>query len=125
MSVSPPPAPRVSRLEVWGLLASVVVLLALGVTGVLAIMPKPAPSPDADEGPGNAAATYRPEQPVNAWHAGRWYPAHVHAAAAGRYFITYDDFSISWHEWVSAKRLQNRNSPRVLAPTPIDPANQN
>jgi len=108
---TPPPAPRISRLEVWGLLASLVLIAGLAVTGILAILPKAAPSPDADDGPGNPTATYRAEQPVDAWHAGRWYPAHVHSAASGRYFITYDDFSVSWHEWVTAKRLRKRSEP--------------
>jgi hypothetical protein len=108
VSTRPPPAPRVSRLEAWILLASLAVISALAVTGIVAILPRGVPSPDADAGPGNPNAAYQAEQPVDAWHAGRWYPAHVHSADAGRYFITYDDFSVSWHEWVTARRLRQR-----------------
>ena len=109
MPSRPPVAPRLSRFETWGLLVSVALLLALGIAGIVAIMPKTdAPSTEADDGPGNPSATYRAEQAVEAWHAGRWYPAHVHSADAARYFITYDDFSISWHEWVTARRLRKR-----------------
>lgn len=83
-------------------------LSALGVTGIVALLPRATPPPAAEDGPGNPSAAYRAEQAVEAWHAGRWYPAHVHSASAGRYFITYDDFSISWHEWVTARRLRKR-----------------
>jgi hypothetical protein len=101
------PAPRVTRLEVAALLLSLAILLALGLSFSIALIPKQgAPSSAADEGPGNPNATYRAEQAVQAWHAGQWYPAHVHSASAGRYFITYDGFSISWHEWVTARRLR-------------------
>jgi hypothetical protein len=89
-------------------LASLAVISVLAVGGIVAILPKAASSPDADDGPGNPTATYRAEQPVDAWHAGRWYPAQVHSAAGGRYFITYDGFSVSWHEWVTARRLRKR-----------------
>jgi hypothetical protein len=89
-------------------LASLGVLLALGITGIVALLPQAGPSSDADDGPGNPSARYRAEQPVDAWHSGRWYPAHVHSATGARYFITYDDFSISWHEWVTARRLRKR-----------------
>jgi len=105
----PPSSPRLSRLETWGLFASLAVLLALGAALVVPMLPKAeAPAGDADDGPGSPSATYRAEQAVDAWHDGRWYPAHVHSANAGRYFITYDDFSISWHEWVGARRLRKR-----------------
>jgi hypothetical protein len=103
-----PPAPRVSRLEAWGLLASLAVLSAIGITGIVALRPRAEPSPAADDGPGNPTTRYGAGEPVDAWHSGRWYPAHVHSASAGRYFITYDDFSISWHEWVTARRLRQR-----------------
>ena len=97
-----------SRLEVWGVVLALVVLAAFGVTFGLTLVPRPAPSDVADEGPGDPRSRYRAEQAVEAWHDGRWYPAHVHSASADRYFITYDDFSISWHEWVTARRLRGR-----------------
>ena len=98
-----------SRLESWGLFLALGVLLTLGVTFGVAMMPRgQAPSADADDGPGAPGQSYGAEQAVEAWHGGRWYPAHVHSASAGRYFITYDDFSISWHEWVTARRLRRR-----------------
>jgi hypothetical protein len=104
------PAPKISRLETAALLVSVAILLALGLSFGIAVMPKgQAPSPTADDGPGNPAIVYRAEQAVDAWHAGRFYPAHVHSASAGRYFVTYDDFSISWNEWVTARRLRPRD----------------
>jgi hypothetical protein len=102
------PSPRVSRLEAAALVVACAVLLAIGLSFAVALVPRGTPSDTADDGPGNPALTYRAEQPVEAWHAGRWYPAHVHSAAAARYFITYDDFSISWHEWVTARRLRPR-----------------
>jgi hypothetical protein len=100
-------APSV-KLEAWGVVLALAVLVAFGVTFGLALLPRGAGSESADDGPGDPRATYRAEQGVEAWHAGRWYPAHVHSAGAGRYFITYDDFSISWHEWVGARRLRPR-----------------
>jgi hypothetical protein len=109
VSVLPPSRPRLSRLETWGLLASLALLLALGATGLFALLPKSEPpASEADDGPGNPSASYHAEQAVDAWHGDRWYPAHVHSANGGRYFITYDDFSISWHEWVGARRLRKR-----------------
>ncbi len=107
MSVEPSPSPRLSRLETAGLFASLAVLLTLGTILGFAILPKAA-APVETDGPGNPGATYRADQPVFAWHDGRWYPAHVHSADGGRYFITYDEFSISWHEWVTARRLRQR-----------------
>ncbi len=104
-----PSTPKVSRLEAVGLVLALAVLLALGLSFGIAMMPKgQAPSPAADDGPGNPSVTYRAEEPVDAWHAGHWYPAHVHSASAGRYFVTYDGFSISWNEWVTARRLRPR-----------------
>ena len=101
-------AARATRLEVWGVVLALVVLAAFGVTFGLTLLPRPAPSDLPDDGPGDVRARYRAEQAVEAWHDGRWYPAHVHSASADRYFITYDDFSISWHEWVTARRLRKR-----------------
>jgi hypothetical protein len=99
-----------SRLEATGLFLSLAILLALGLSFAIAMLPKgQAPSPTADDGPGDPSLAYRAEQPVDAWHAGRWYPAHVHSASAGRYFVTYDGFSISWNEWVTARRLRPRS----------------
>jgi hypothetical protein len=97
-----------TRLEVWGIVLALGVLAAFGLTFGLTLIPRPAPSDLADDGPGDPRATYRAKQSVEAWHAGRWYPAHVHSATGDRYFITYDDFSISWHEWVTARRLRKR-----------------
>ena len=103
------PPSRVSRLEAAALILACVILVAIGLSFGLSLVPKnQSPSPAADDGPSDPSLTYEPEEPVEAWHAGRWYPAHVHSAAAGRYFITYDDFSISWHEWVTARRLRPR-----------------
>jgi hypothetical protein len=103
------PAAPASRFESWALAASLAVLVALGLAFGLAIMPRHrAPSGEADDGPGNPGQRYRAEQAVEAWHDGQWYPAHVHSASAGRYFITYDGFSISWNEWVTARRLRKR-----------------
>lgn len=104
------PAPAATRLEAAGLLLACAILLCLGLSFGIAMMPKgQAPSASADDGPGNPATHYRAEQPVLAWHAGHWYPAHIHSASAARYFITYDDFSISWNEWVTARRLRPRD----------------
>ncbi|HWP09735.1 MAG TPA: hypothetical protein VNN72_28530 [Polyangiaceae bacterium] len=94
------------RFEVWGILLALAVFVAFGVTFGLTLVPRAAPSENADDGPGDPRATYQAEQSVEAWHAGRWYPAHVHSTSGNRYFITYDDFSISWHEWVTARRLR-------------------
>jgi len=103
------PRSRVTRLEAAALLLACAVLVAVGLSFAFALAPRnDSPSPAADDGPGNPASTYSAEQPVEAWHAGRWYPAHVHSAASARYFITYDDFSTSWHEWVTARRLRPR-----------------
>jgi hypothetical protein len=84
------------------------VFVAFGATFVRALTAAPATSENADDGPGDPRGSYEAEQAVEAWHAGRWYPAHVHSASGDRYFITYDDFSISWHEWVTARRLRRR-----------------
>jgi len=101
--------PSVSRLESWGLWLALAVLLALGLAFGIALVPKgQAPSAEVDDGPGNPDQRYGAEQAVEAWHGGRWYPAHVHSAGAGRYFITYDGYSISWNEWVTARRLRRR-----------------
>jgi hypothetical protein len=103
---------RVTRLEAAALLLACAVLVAIGASFAFALIPRNGvPSPAADDGPSDPTASYRPEQPVEAWHAGRWYPAHVHSAASARYFITYDDFSVSWHEWVTARRLRPRPRP--------------
>ena len=104
-----PSKSRVTRREAAALLLACAVLVVLGASFAFALIPRnDSPTPAADDGPGNPAVTYRAEQPVEAWHAGRWYPAHVHSAASARYFITYDDFSVSWHEWVTARRLRPR-----------------
>lgn len=96
------------RIEVWGVLVALAVLVVFAATFGLTLVPRATPSESADDGPGDPRGTYRAEQGVEAWHAGRWYPAHVHSRSGDRYFITYDDFSISWHEWVTARRLRKR-----------------
>jgi hypothetical protein len=102
-------AVRASRFESWALVLALAVLLAFAIAFGVALVPKgQVPRKEADDGPGSPGLAYRAEQPVQAWHGGRWYPAHVHSVSAGRYFITYDDFSISWNEWVTARRLRAR-----------------
>jgi len=96
------------RVEMWGVVLALAVLVAFGVAFGISLVPRATPSESADDGPGDPRATYEAEQGVNAWHAGRWYPAHVHSVAGDRYFITYDDFSISWHEWVTSRPLRRR-----------------
>jgi hypothetical protein len=96
------------RLEAIGL------VIALGVLGVfagtvgVAFVSRPAAFEVSDDGPGDPQTTYQAGEAIFAWHDGRWYPAHVHSTTAERYFVTYDDFSISWHEWVTARRLRPR-----------------
>jgi hypothetical protein len=92
----------------WGVVLALGILGAFGLTFGLTLVPRPAPSDIADDGPGDPHGRYEANQAVLAWHAGRWYPAHVQSASPDRYFITYDDFSISWHEWVTARRLRRR-----------------
>ena len=101
-------AARATRLEVWGVVLALVVLAAFGLTFGLTLVPRPTASNIADDGPGDPRERYEAKQAVQAWHDGRWYPAHVQSASGARYFITYDDFSISWHEWVTARRLRRR-----------------
>ena len=96
-----------SRLEAWGLVVAVCLLLAFGTAFGVAVLRRP-PAETADDGPGDPNRSYHADQAVDAWHDGSWYPAHVHAAGARRYFITYDGFSISWNEWVTARRLRKR-----------------
>lgn len=99
----------VTRVEKWGLVLALVVLLGVGAAFAVAFFPRAHdPSLEADDGPSNPNVTYRANQAVEAWHDGRWYPAHIHSASGARYFITYDNFSISWHEWVTARRLRRR-----------------
>ncbi len=57
-------------------------------------------------GPGDRGAVYRAEQAVEVWHAGKWYRGRVHAVGNDGYFVTFDGFSKSWHEWVDASRLR-------------------
>ena len=97
-----------SRLEIWGVLLALGILGAFGLTFGLTLVPRPTASNIADDGPGDPRERYEAKQAVQAWHDGRWYPAHVQSASGARYFITYDDFSISWHEWVTARRLRRR-----------------
>ena len=96
------------RWEVVGLGLALAVLGIFAATVGVAFVSRPAALEVADDGPGDARATYGAGQAVFAWHDGRWYPAHVHSTTEERYFITYDDFSISWHEWVTARRLRPR-----------------
>jgi hypothetical protein len=97
-----------SRLEVLGIVLALAVLATFGVTFGLALLPRESGTEGVDDGPGDPRRVYGAEQGVEAFHAGRWYPAHVHSASDGRYFITYDDFSTSWHEWVGPRRLRAR-----------------
>lgn len=96
------------RLEAVGLVVALAVLGVFMATAGVAFFAQPERVPATDDGPGDAQMRYEAGAAVFAWHDGRWYPAHVHSTTAERYFITYDDFSISWHEWVSARRLRPR-----------------
>jgi hypothetical protein len=94
-----------SRLEAWALALALAVLLAFGAAFGIAVLGRTSTA-GADDGPGNPSSRYRAKQEVDAWHEGRWYRARVHSASGERYFITYDGFSVSWNEWVSARRLR-------------------
>jgi len=99
---------RGQRLEALGLVVATGVLGIFMATAGVAFFVQPERLDAADDGPGDPAGRYAAGAPVFAWHDGRWYPAHVHSTTEERYFVTYDDFSISWHEWVSARRLRPR-----------------
>jgi hypothetical protein len=93
--------------------AVIVAALALGLgaigLGVVVIVLGPFRDPppvSAERGPGDPTAVYQAEQRVDIWHAGRWYPGVIHAVGESSYFVTYDGFSKSWHEWVDASRLR-------------------
>lgn len=108
MTASSKPVPA-SRLESWGFVLAILALLGFAGAFGFALMPKnQTPSAAADDGPGNPSARYAAEEAVLAWHDGRWYRARVHSVTDERYFITYDDFSTSWNEWVTARRLRRR-----------------
>ena len=99
---------RRQRLEAVGLLVALAVLGIFMATAGVAFFAQPDRLEAADDGPGDPQGRYEAGAAVLAWHDGRWYPAHVHSTTEERYFVTYDDFSISWHEWVSARRLRQR-----------------
>ena len=44
--------------------------------------------------------------PVQVRWKGKWYPASVLAARAGRYKIHYDGYDNSWDEWVGGDRIR-------------------
>lgn len=96
------------RLEAVGLVLALASLGIFAGTAGVASFAQPERMPAADDGPGDPQTRYAVGAAVFAWHDGRWYPAHVHSTTEERYFITYDDFSISWHEWVSGRRLRPR-----------------
>jgi hypothetical protein len=99
----------VTRVEKWGLLFAVAILIALGLALGVSLFPSSVtPWAESADGPGNPSLVYSANQPVQAWHDDRWYPARIHSASNDRYFITYDNFSTSWHEWVTARRLRAR-----------------
>lgn len=89
--------------------------LALGIAGtafavvVLVVAPFSDPPPvSREQGPGNPGAVYRAEQRVEVWHGGKWYQGRIQAVGNGTYFVNYENFSKSWHEWVDASRLRER-----------------
>jgi len=95
----------------WEALGVVLALAVLGVfvaTAGVALVAQPQRVEVIDDGPGDPEVRYAAGAAVLAWHDGRWYPAHVHSTTEARYFVTYDGFSSSWHEWVSARRLRPR-----------------
>lgn len=103
MDLSRPP-----RWLLAGVLALAVVGMAFAVV-VLVVAPFSDPPPVSHErGPGDRGAVYRAEQPVDVWHAGKWYRGQIHAVGTDAYFVTYENFSKSWHEWVDASRLRER-----------------
>ncbi len=62
------------------------------------------------EGPGDPNATYVADEPVDVFHDGRFYPGRILAVHERTYHIRYDDFSASWNEWVTARRLRKRRA---------------
>jgi hypothetical protein len=86
---------------------SVFVLTSAGATLLLSAAPVHGPPPASGElGPSDAPATYHAGEAVEAFHAGRWYAARIHAVGSDRFFVTYEGFSVSWHEWVDGSRLR-------------------
>ncbi len=93
---------------VLGLLSLLVLGGALVTLGV-AIAPLGGPLPESGaHGPGNPRGRYQAGDNVDVWHAGKWYPGRIQAVGTDHYFINYDGFSISWHEWVDSTRLRPR-----------------
>ena len=116
---APPPAPvaPAPRARASGKIVAIAAGALLAVSGAgLAVWRSGAPQPSStalhsneDQGPGNPNLVYVAEQKVDIWHVGRWYAGRIRTASNGRYFVTYDGWTESWDEWVTARRLRPRS----------------
>lgn len=67
-----------------------------------------------------ATQTLRAGEHVEAEWNGRWFPAQIRKAEAGRYLISYDGYDSSWDEWVAPARIR-AGSPGAKAPGTSSP----
>ncbi len=82
-------------------------------------------SPKVDDSqlpPGSTATSaYRPGDAVSVKWSGGWFPGRILRTEGGRYFVSYDGYPESSHEWVNADRLQRPGSPIASSPTTTPP----
>jgi hypothetical protein len=127
---TPPPAGTAPTAQArkFPVVPLVIAAVALGVLSGAALALRGAASPSAtyappldENGSGDPNLVYAVEQKVDIWHVGRWYPGRIRTVSGARYFITYDGYSESWDEWVTAKRLRPQSEVKP-APLPAETA---
>ena len=107
---------RVSRGSGWLWFGAVAVgIFALGTTAYVARRSSSAqPTAVEEAGPGNTKTRYQAGQGVDVYYAATWYPGRVLQVQGDRYEISYDGWSATWNEWVTASRLRARTEARMV-----------
>jgi hypothetical protein len=99
----------VSKPVPWLGVASLGLAVIAAISLILALVPvRGRMEQSVEHGPADPRGVFRAGQPVDIWHAGKWYPGRIQSAESMQYFVNYDGFSKSWYEWVDASRLRAR-----------------
>jgi hypothetical protein len=91
-------------------------LVLVSVTASVMLQSRSAPSAAAGnsagaEGPGDPSLSYKAGEAVDVYWNSSWWPGTIKTVLGeGRYRIGYDDYSASWDEDVTPRRLRRRGS---------------
>lgn len=121
--IAPTPPRAAVAAPSWriGVIAACAVALVALVAGAVIVLRTASPTSSsaaaADDGPGDAGASYHAGESVDVYWGSSWWPGTIKQVdGAGRYRIGYDGWNTSWDEDVTPRRLRRRSAASPASP---------